>query len=38
MAYVEWSLPAGSYGYLSTDGEAPNDDYSKGLHGTFTIS
>jgi hypothetical protein len=38
MAYVEWSLPAGSYGYLSTDGEAPDDDYAKGLHGTFTIS
>ena len=37
-AYVEWALPAGSYGYVSTDGDSPNDDYSKGLHGTFTIS
>jgi hypothetical protein len=38
VAYVEWSLPAGNYGYLSTDGDAPpNDDYSKGLQGTFTI-
>lgn len=38
MAYLEWSLPAGNYGYVSTDGDAPNDDYAKGLHGTFTIS
>jgi hypothetical protein len=38
VAYVEWSLPAGNYGYVSTDGDAPNDDYTKGLHGTFTIS
>ncbi len=38
MAYLEWSLPAGNYGYVSTDGDAPNDDYAKGLQGTFTIS
>jgi uncharacterized cupredoxin-like copper-binding protein len=38
MAYLEWSLPAGTYGYVSTEGDAPNDDYSKGLQGTFTIS
>jgi hypothetical protein len=38
MAYVEWSLPAGNYGYVSTDGDAPNDDYAQGLHGTFTIA
>lgn len=39
MAYVEWSLPAGNYGYVSTDGDdPPNDDFSKGLKGTFTIS
>lgn len=38
MAYLEWSLPAGNYGYVSTDGDAPNDDYAKGLHGIFTIS
>jgi hypothetical protein len=37
VAYVEWSLPAGSYGYVSTDGDSPNDDYAKGLHGTFNI-
>ena len=37
IAYVEWSLPAGNYGYVSTDGDTPNDDYSKGLQGTFTI-
>jgi hypothetical protein len=38
MAYLEWSLPAGNYGYVSTDGDAPNDDYAKGLKGGFTIS
>ena len=38
VGYVSWSLPAGNYAYVSTDGEAPNDDYAKGLHGTFTIS
>ena len=38
VGYVEWSLPAGNYGYVSTDGDAPNDDYTKGLQGTFTIS
>jgi hypothetical protein len=38
MAYLSWSLPAGTYSYVSTDGDAPNDDYSKGMHGTFTIS
>jgi hypothetical protein len=38
MAYLEWSLPAGNYGYVSTDGDdPPNDDFSKGLKGTFTI-
>lgn len=38
VAYVEWSLPAGNYGYLSTQGDAPpNDDFTAGLHGTFTI-
>src|SRR5439155_12357878 len=38
VGYVEWTLPTGNYGYLSTDGDAPNDDYAKGLKGTFTIS
>jgi hypothetical protein len=38
-AYLEWSLPAGTYGYLSTGGDdPPNDDFSKGLKGQFTIS
>ena len=38
IGYVEWSLPAGNYGYVSTDGDAPNDDFTKGLQGTFAIS
>jgi hypothetical protein len=38
VAYVEWSLPAGDYAYVSTDGDAPNDDYAKGLKGEFTIT
>ena len=39
IGYVEWSLPAGNYGYVSTDGDdPPNDDFTKGLQGTFTIS
>lgn len=37
VAYVSWVLPAGSYAYVSTDGDQPDDDYSKGLKGTFTI-
>jgi hypothetical protein len=37
VGYVQWSLPAGNYGYVSTDGDAPNDDFAKGLQGTFTI-
>jgi hypothetical protein len=37
IAYLTWSLPAGTYGYVSTEGDAPNDDYTKGMHGTFTI-
>lgn len=36
-AYLVWTLPAGHYGYVSTDGDAPNDDYSKGLKGEFDI-
>jgi hypothetical protein len=38
IAYLSWSLPAGTYSYVSTDGDAPDDDYSKGMHGEFTIS
>jgi hypothetical protein len=37
VAYLEWTLPPGHYGYVSTDGDAPNDDYSKGMHGEFDI-
>lgn len=29
-AYLTWkNLPAGHYGYLSTSGNSPNDDFSK---------
>ncbi|MET0627984.1 MAG: hypothetical protein ABW033_05955 [Acidimicrobiia bacterium] len=39
MAYLQWELPAGHYGYLSTDGDdPPDDDYTKGLKGEFDIS
>ena len=38
IAYLEWSLPSGHYGYVSTDGDAPDDDFSKGLKGEFDIS
>jgi hypothetical protein len=38
MAYVEWTLPAGHYGYVSSDGnDPPNDDYTKGLKGEFDV-
>jgi uncharacterized cupredoxin-like copper-binding protein len=36
-AYVHLDLPAGHYGYISTEGEPPNDDYSKGLKGEFDV-
>jgi hypothetical protein len=38
IAYLSWSHPAGTYSYVSTDGQAPDDDYSKGMHGEFTIA
>ncbi|HEY3671760.1 MAG TPA: hypothetical protein VGN51_12570 [Acidimicrobiia bacterium] len=39
IAYVEWALPAGHYGYVSTDGnDPPDDDFTKGLKGEFDIS
>jgi hypothetical protein len=38
IGYLEWTLPAGHYAYVSTDGDAPNDDYSKGLKGEFDIT
>jgi hypothetical protein len=37
VAYAVLDLPAGHYGYLSTDGAAPNDDYTKGLKGEFDV-
>ena len=37
IAFLEWNLPAGHYGYVSGDGDAPNDDYAKGLKGEFDI-
>jgi hypothetical protein len=37
-AYLTWTLPAGHYAYVSTEGDSPNDDYSKGLKGEFDIT
>jgi hypothetical protein len=37
IAYVELDLAPGRYGYVSTSGEAPNDDVSKGLKGEFEV-
>jgi hypothetical protein len=37
IAYLEQSLTAGHYGYLSGQGNAPDDDYSKGLNGEFDV-
>jgi hypothetical protein len=31
------SLAAGHYGYVSTEGDSPNDDYAKGLKGEFDV-
>jgi hypothetical protein len=36
-AYLIQTLPAGHYGYASTAGDAPNDDFSKGLKGEFDV-
>jgi hypothetical protein len=36
-AYLVQTLPAGHYGYASTEGDAPNDDFSKGLKGEFDV-
>ncbi len=36
-AYLLQTLAPGHYGYVSTDGDAPNDDYSKGMHGEFDV-
>jgi hypothetical protein len=37
IAYLEQSLTAGHYGYVSTQGTAPDDDYTKGLKGEFDV-
>jgi hypothetical protein len=37
-AYLVQTLAPGRYGYVSTDGDAPNDDYTKGMHGEFDVS
>jgi hypothetical protein len=36
-AYLVQSLAPGHYGYVSTDGDLPNDDYTKGMHGEFDV-
>ena len=36
-AYLEQTLSAGHYGYASTQGNAPDDDYTKGLKGEFDV-
>ena len=38
MAYLEVSLAPGHYAYVSTGGDAPNDDYAKGLKGEFDVT
>jgi len=37
IAYLEQTLTAGHYGYVSTQGTAPDDDYTKGLKGEFDV-
>jgi hypothetical protein len=37
VAYVTQSLAPGHYGYVSTSGDSPNDDYAKGMHGEFDV-
>jgi hypothetical protein len=36
-AYLVQTLSPGHYGYVSTDGDLPNDDYTKGMHGEFDV-
>jgi len=36
-SYLEQSLTPGHYGYASTQGNAPDDDYTKGLKGEFDV-
>jgi hypothetical protein len=37
MSYLVLDLAPGHYGYVSTDGNAPDDDFSKGLKGEFDV-
>jgi hypothetical protein len=37
IVYLDWNLKPGHYGYLSTSGDAPNDDYAKGMKGEFDV-
>ncbi len=36
-AYLDQDLTPGHYGYVSTEGDAPADDYARGLKGEFTV-
>jgi hypothetical protein len=38
MAYLEVNFAPGHYAYVSTSGDAPDDDYAKGLKGEFDIT
>ena len=37
ISYLDWNLKPGHYGYLSTGGDAPNDDFAKGMKGEFDV-
>jgi hypothetical protein len=37
IAYLELDLVPGHYGYVSVEGDPPNDDASKGLKGEFDV-
>jgi hypothetical protein len=37
VAYLEWDLKPGHYGYASTDSESDNADLSKGFAGEFDV-
>jgi hypothetical protein len=37
VSYLELNLKPGHYGYVSTGGTPPADDYSKGMKGEFEI-
>ena len=37
VAYLVQKLTPGHYAYLSTGGDAPDDDFAKGLHGEFDV-